>query len=72
MPAPEPPPPLAVVGGRLCTDLVDVTDDLAALDGEGFWSVVLPFEGRPVCARWGSVRSASHWQCRQLECRIIF
>ena len=36
-----------MVGGRLCTDLVDVTDDLAALDGRGFWAVVLPFDGPP-------------------------
>ena len=39
---------LAVVGDRLATDLVDVTDDLSALDGEGFWAVVLPFDGVPV------------------------
>ena len=36
--------PLAVVGGRLATDLVDLTDDLAALDSSGFWAVVVPFE----------------------------
>ena len=54
MPAPAPPAPLAVVGGRLCTDLVDVTDDLAALDGDGFWAVVLPFDGPPVCARFAT------------------
>ena len=40
--------PLAVVGGRLLTGLVDVTSDLAALDGDGVWAVVLPFEGDPV------------------------
>ena len=39
--------PLAVVGGRLATDLVDLTDDLAALDvAPGFWAVVLPVRGR--------------------------
>jgi para-aminobenzoate synthetase component 1 len=53
--------PLAVVGGRLCTDLVDVTSDLAALDGSGFWAVVVPFEGDPVCARFARVRAASPW-----------
>ena len=36
--------PLAVVGGRLATDLVDLTDDLAALESQGFWAVVLPFD----------------------------
>jgi para-aminobenzoate synthetase component 1 len=52
---------LAVVGDRLLTDLVDVTDDLAALDGTGFWAVVLPFAGRPVCARFRTVRTARPW-----------
>jgi len=51
-------PPLAVVGGRLCTDLLDVTDDVAALDSSGFWAVVLPFDGPPVCARFGRVAPA--------------
>ena len=53
--------PLAVVGGRLATDLVDLTDDLAALDSQGFWAVVLPFSGRPVCARFANVRPARPW-----------
>jgi para-aminobenzoate synthetase component 1 len=53
--------PLAVVGGRLATDLVDLTDDLTALDSSGFWAVVLPFEGRPLCARFASVRPARPW-----------
>jgi len=52
---------LAVVGGRLCTDLVDVTSDLMALDSEGFWAVVLPFEGDPTCARFATVRPATPW-----------
>ncbi len=56
-----PDPPLAVVGGRLATDLVDVTSDLAALDSSGFWAVVLPFEGEPLCARFAQVRSARPW-----------
>ncbi len=56
--------PLAVVGNRLCTDLLDVTSDLSALDSEGFWAVVLPFEGAPVCARFGRVRSARPWPGR--------
>jgi para-aminobenzoate synthetase component 1 len=58
---PAPPPPLAVVGGRLATDLIDVTDDLAALDSTGFWAVVLPFEGAPICARFQTVRPARPW-----------
>ena len=53
--------PLAVVGGRLATGLVDVTSDLAALDGRGFWAVVIPFDGSPVCARFSDVRPARPW-----------
>lgn len=53
--------PLAVVGGRLCTDLLDVTSDLSALDRGGFWAVVLPFEGPAVCARFATVRPARPW-----------
>ena len=53
--------PLAVVGGRLATELLDVTSDLAALDSTGFWAVVLPFEGPAICARFGRVRAARPW-----------
>ena len=49
-------PPVAAVGGRLATGLVDVTSDLAALDGDGFWAVLLPYDGPPVCARFANVR----------------
>ena len=52
---------LAVVGGTLCTGLRDVTSDLAALDGNGFWAVVVPFEGPPVCARFADTRPAQPW-----------
>ncbi|WP_334142460.1 anthranilate synthase component I family protein [Rhabdothermincola sp.] len=55
---------LAVVGDRLATELLDVTDDLAALDSSGFWAVVVPFTGRPVCARFGRVRPARPWPGR--------
>jgi para-aminobenzoate synthetase component 1 len=58
---PAPVAPLAVVGDRLCTDLVDVTSDLAALDSHGFWAVVLPFDADPVCARFATVRPARPW-----------
>ncbi|MGH9213183.1 MAG: anthranilate synthase component I family protein [Acidimicrobiales bacterium] len=53
--------PLAVVGGRLLTDLVDVTSDLAALDGTGQWAVVVPFDGPPICARFARARTARPW-----------
>jgi para-aminobenzoate synthetase component 1 len=58
---PAAPPALAVVGGRLATELVDVTSDLAALDSTGFWAVVLPFEGPAICARFANVRPARPW-----------
>ena len=54
--------PLAVVGDRLLTGLRDVTDDLEALDSSGFWAVVLPFEGEPVCARFDHIRPARPWR----------
>jgi para-aminobenzoate synthetase component 1 len=53
---------LAVVGGWLCTDLVDLTNDLTALDSEGFWAVVVPYSGDPVCARFAEVRPATPWR----------
>ena len=56
--------PLAVVGGQLCTDLRDVTSDLSALDSTGFWVVVLPYDGEPVCARFDRVRGAVPWPGR--------
>lgn len=48
--------PFAWFGGRCATGLVEVTDDLAALDGEGWWAVVLGYEGDVVCARFSAVR----------------
>ena len=52
------PAPLAIVGGWLATELLDVTSDVSALDGAGFWVVVATFEGDVTCARFGSVRPA--------------
>ncbi len=46
---------MAAVGGYLARDLLDITDDLAALDGSGWWAVVLPYDGAPVCARFARV-----------------
>jgi para-aminobenzoate synthetase component 1 len=48
----------AHVGGHLATRLVDVTRDPAALDGEGWWVVVAPYDGAPVLARFADVRPA--------------
>jgi para-aminobenzoate synthetase component I len=47
---------VAVVGGWLATELLDVTSDPAALDGAGWWAVVLPYDGPPVLARFARRR----------------
>ena len=52
---------LCVVGDRMGTGLLDVTEDLSALDSSGFWAVVVPYEGAPVCARFERVRPATPW-----------
>ena len=54
--------PIAVVGGRLCTELVDVTTDLTALDTHGFWAVVAAYDRPPVCARFANIRPAVPWR----------
>jgi para-aminobenzoate synthetase component 1 len=59
VPSTDSPAPLAWFGGRLATGLVDVTDDLAALDSAGWWAVVVTFEGRVTCARFADVRDAT-------------
>ncbi|MEV0595971.1 chorismate-binding protein [Nonomuraea cavernae] len=48
----------AHVAGLLATGLRDVTTDLAALDGEGWWAVVVDYEGKVTCARFDRVRPA--------------
>ncbi|MFJ4965565.1 Aminodeoxychorismate synthase component 1 [Streptomyces sp. ADI96-02] len=47
---------MARFGGLVASGLQDVTRDPAALDSSGFWAVCADFEGRPVCARFASVR----------------
>ena len=48
--------PLAHLGGLVARRLVDVTTDLTALDGDGWWAVVVTYEGAAVCARFADVR----------------
>ncbi|MEL5953777.1 chorismate-binding protein [Streptomyces sp. CLV115] len=48
---------MARFGGLVASDLRDVTSDPAALESSGFWAVSADFEGRLVCARFGSVRT---------------
>ena len=50
---------LAWFGDLLATGLVDVTDDVTALDGQGWWAVVLDFDGGVTCARFADVRQGS-------------
>ncbi len=52
-------PAWAHFGGVLATGLMDVTDDLSALNGPGWWAVVLTYEGRVTCARFSDVRAAA-------------
>ena len=59
--------PFAIVGGWCVTELVDITSDVSALDGSGFWVAVLPYDGSPVCARFarrrrGGLRAARPWR----------
>lgn len=51
--------PLAWFGGRLATGLVEVTDDLTRLTDDGWWAVVVTFEGQVTAARFRDVREAS-------------
>ena len=46
------------MGGRLATDLLEISDDLAALDRGGFWAVSTTFEGGVVAAKFRSVVDA--------------
>jgi len=64
MSGPADAPALAVVGDRLLTGLVEVTSDVACLDRPGWWAVVIPFAGEPVCARFATARPARPWRGR--------
>jgi para-aminobenzoate synthetase component 1 len=46
---------VAHLGGRTATGLLEVRSDLAALEGGGWWAVVLPYDGPPVLARFAHV-----------------
>jgi para-aminobenzoate synthetase component 1 len=45
---------LARLGDWWATDLLEVTSDTARLDGQGRWAVVIPYDGKPTCARFGT------------------
>ena len=57
-PAARPDTPAAWFAGRLATDLIEVSDDPAALDGAGWWAVALTYEGALTAARFGRVETA--------------
>jgi len=59
--------PFAVVGGFVASDLGDVTSDLSALDSTGWWAVIMPFDGAPVCARFDRRRPTSSLPRSQQE-----
>src|ERR1700710_485053 len=41
---------------RVATGLLEVTDDLAALERPGFWALAITFEGAVTAARFAEVR----------------
>jgi para-aminobenzoate synthetase component 1 len=43
----------------LATGVMEVSDDVDALDGDGFWAVVAPFEGSVTCVRFDRVEALS-------------
>lgn len=47
-----------LAAGRLATGVADVTDDPAALDGTGFWAVMVDFDGSLTCVRFAETRPA--------------
>lgn len=53
---PRPTDDWAIAAGCLYTDLRELTDDARVLDTTGRWIVVQTFEGRLVCARFGTAR----------------
>jgi para-aminobenzoate synthetase component 1 len=51
--------PLFWMGGRLASDLQEISHDPASLDKPGFWVVSATFEGEWTCARFGKVTNES-------------
>jgi para-aminobenzoate synthetase component I len=51
--------PLAHFGGRSARRLLTVSDDPAVLDTEGWWAVVVDFEGAATFARFAEVESST-------------
>src|SRR2546422_410282 len=51
----------AVVDGRLFTDVVEVADDLGALERGGTWVVTVSFEGVIRCLRFATSQPIGTW-----------
>ena len=51
--------PVAVVGGTVASGLLDLTNDPAALESEGWWVVIAPFDAEPTFARFARHRPTS-------------
>ena len=47
------------MGGRLATDLVEVSDDPKCLEDGGFWAVSTTFENKFIAAKFNTVQSAA-------------
>jgi para-aminobenzoate synthetase component I len=45
-------------GSRLARDVVEISEDIQCLDSGGFWAVVVTFEGKVTCVRFGQVTTA--------------
>jgi len=52
----------AVVGDRLHSELVEVTDDIAVLDRAGTWIVTVTFEGAVTCLRFARSEPVGSWR----------
>ena len=46
-------------GGLWARDLLEVTSDVSRLDSAGRWAVAIPYDGVPVCARFGTWSAAA-------------
>jgi len=55
----------AIVGGFVASGLQDLTNDLSALDSTGWWAVMVPFSGEPICARFERRRPTGSWPTSQ-------
>jgi para-aminobenzoate synthetase component 1 len=60
------------MGGRLATSLEEITQDPKKLDGEGFWTTVVTFEGVPTFARFGKVEEREFPESKWEELHTVW